>query len=773
MMQSDSHASGTEAGSIIDVTAYGAVPNDGLDDADAVLKAVQASQGSVNATLLFPRGTYNFTGSGQHALFPMDSYQNLTIDGQGSVMKMQGIVGLFSFAAGKNITLKDFTVDWDRPPFSIGEVVSVGQKHFDVLVFPEYPISGGEPVAAYMDYDPATKLPRRHGLDEYHTVSSTLRIAPQTLRVNLTNNARIQAGSWVVLRHQVYDRNVLHTYACDGVTLKDITIHTGPGMAFYAKDCRDILIERIRVVPTPGTGRLMSTTADALHISGTRGFFTLKDSEFEGMGDDAGNIKAGLYLEILQRVDNHTVIARHNLKIADPPAVGDVLEISSKANVVPFASAVVQSVQMLPTENQTRIQFVDALPQEANVGFLLGNASKVAKVRISNCEVRNNRARGFLIQNRDVVVEDSRFINCTSGGVWVFSETWFFFEAIGSRNVVVRNNTFENCNYGGPLGEAVLGVYALTAHQQFAPDPGVHRDILLEGNIIRGADNSGIIITSSDMVVLRNNVIEDACRMPTLEAGSSAIFIESSRNVILEGNTAIPDRQGDGSGRSLGVGQWVDIETLVISNNTGFQWPEGTPINLQNMVVTGVYPEAFYVSAQDRSFGVRVAGANGGLAVGDRVNIVGTRSVLRQTSGKALERMVEASLIVKAGSGIPLEPLAMRCVDVGGADIENIPGVQGGIGLNNIGSLVRISGRVTHRLGSNLMVSDGSPAFNLMGASPARGVMVRVEGFPSVNVGDMVQVTGIVQGSLPTHPNWSGNRRYIRTRSLVDVVKLD
>ena len=64
------------------------------------------------------------------------------------------------------------TIDWERPPFSIGTVTAKGDKSFDVRVLDEFPVKGGEPVQAFMDYDPKTRLPRRHGLDVYHGVDT-------------------------------------------------------------------------------------------------------------------------------------------------------------------------------------------------------------------------------------------------------------------------------------------------------------------------------------------------------------------------------------------------------------------------------------------------------------------------------------------------------------------------------------------------------------------------------------------------------------------------
>lgn len=71
----------------------------------------------------------------------------------------------------------------------------------------------------------------------------------------------------------------------------------------------------------------MSTTADATHFGGCKGTIRLSDCLFEAMGDDGVNIKSGLYLTLLRRLNANTIEARHNLRMMDTHDPGDVMEI--------------------------------------------------------------------------------------------------------------------------------------------------------------------------------------------------------------------------------------------------------------------------------------------------------------------------------------------------------------------------------------------------------------------------------------------------------------
>ena len=141
-------------------------------------------------------------------------------------------------------------------------------------------------------------------------------------------------------------------------------------------------------------------------------------------------------------------------------------------------------------------------------------------------------------------------------------------------------------------------------------------------------------------------------------------------------------------------------------------------------------------------------------------------------SGVGSERQITSAVVTKLGSGTPLESLSMTTGAVGGADIP--PYIKGvvdadqvpGTGLNNIGLLVRITGRVTAKVTSFIYIDDG---IGIKETADRIGVMVRC---PSTNipaqVGDIVSVTGVVEGSVPS--GWDANRRLVRLRDFNDLV---
>jgi len=558
---------------VIDVTRFGAVVNDGKDDTVAVQKAIEECRKQTGSQLVFPRGQYDFSQEHNHKKYGVsllfECCKDLKVVGDKAVCMFHGLTRGFGFRDCHNISIRGLIIDWEREPFSVGRVLADGDKYFDIQVFDEFPVSGGETVQAFMDYDPKTRLPRCRGLDVYRSVTHTELIGPQVLRVHLKIDVDAKPGMWMVLRHQVYSYNAFTFRKCSEVGVDDVLVYTCPGMGIYADNCRNISLNNFRVLVRPGTRRLISTTADATHFKSCTGTIRMNNCEFRGMGDDAANFSS-LYLTVRKKVDEHSVTANHNLKIYAPPEVGDLIEFRSSETLLDYAAGKVKAVEKMPSDAMCRISFTEPLPADLKPGDVLGNATKVPKVRISNCRVGNNRARGFMIQTRDAVVENCTFENCTSSGICVTTEVVYFFEGVAPEDVVIRNNKFINCNYAGPGGVGALGVFAYMAGMKYPPRPGVLKNIMLENNVIRGCDDSGIFVAGADGIVIRNNRLEQTCRKPNRDEGKAAIYVTSSRNAEITGNKVIAKEQGSGCEQSCVIGGDCEKGSIKVHDNRGF-----------------------------------------------------------------------------------------------------------------------------------------------------------------------------------------------------------
>ncbi len=202
------------------------------------------------------------------------------------------------------------------------------------------------------------------------------------------------------------------------------------------------------------------------------------------------------------------------------------------------------------------------------------------------------------------------------------------------------------------------------------------------------------------------------------------------------------------------------------------QMPDGAAVTLVRKTVAAVFSTGvFYIQEKDRSAGLRVVKTVTGLLPGNVVTLSGTVST-RMINGVAAERQLDnptVTLVTVPESTSPT-PLAMNNISVGGESVgATLPGIAQAFGLNNIGLLVKISGRVSSLVEDRMYVDDGSSIADIAGNT---GIAVQCpnNAFP-VNIGDLISVTGIVEGNIPV--GGTSNTRLIHIRSWSDIQNID
>lgn len=139
---------------------------------------------------------------------------------------------------------------------------------------------------------------------------------------------------------------------------------------------------------------------------------------------------------------------------------------------------------------------------------------------------------------------------------------------------------------------------------------------------------------------------------------------------------------------------------------------DGQPLSLNGWLATsaaGDFPGLFYVEAADRHQGIRVSAPAGVMQGVTRGSVADVSGVMSTTP--AGERQIEAWTVSASLSASEVRPLGMTGRSLGGSDFGAPPlgqyGVAGGWGLNNVGLLVRLCGRVRYS-GGQVLLDDGS-----------------------------------------------------------------
>jgi uncharacterized protein (TIGR03437 family) len=251
-----------------------------LDAGPLLTSAVQYATAHKVTNIIANPGTYYFLTtqpSGAHVV--LTGASNLTIDFQGSslIMTVEQHVG-FQLNGAANVTLQNFSLDYQQVPFTQLQVVSVNAALRQI----QYSVPAGWRVPSVF-----STLPQPSTLNGYYVfffrsgerIGSLLRFSFQTpvsgnaftladagTATSATTLSQIRPGDVAVLQMRS-NTNALFANVCTGCTFRNIQIYSSPGVAFTANSMQGSTVDHVYVMPKPGTDRLVSSNADGISFA--------------------------------------------------------------------------------------------------------------------------------------------------------------------------------------------------------------------------------------------------------------------------------------------------------------------------------------------------------------------------------------------------------------------------------------------------------------------------------------------------------------------------
>ena len=567
---------GTRSDKTLDVNAFGAKAGDRSDTTPAVLAALTRCRATHATKIIFPPGRYDFwpdRATEQYCFisnndeglkriaFPLDGLENLEIDGQGAQFVFHGWIIPFFLDHARHVSLKNFSVDWGRTFDSEGQVISTNADGITLEFSEAYPydIRNGLLVFTAGAKNPEQTTTVR-GTELHYPYGSLLEFNPQKMET-----AYMAKDYWAKngimasdLGHRQVRISVPHLTAtpgnvlvfgpshrdCPAIVLSDsagidvtgVNLYHCGGMGVIAQRSRDIHLDRVQVTPAPGSGRVVSITADATHFANCSGRILIENCRFENQLDDASNIH-GIYDQVTRLLgpDEIEVKLKHPQQFGfDFIVPGEHLEFADAASMVTYHQAVVKSVERLNKE-YSRVRFKSDLPQQIKLGDVVADTDHYPEVTVRNCYIGSNRARGLLLGSRaKIVIENNHFH--TPGCALLFEgEAKYWFEQSGVRDVLIRGNLFDNCNFG-VWGPATIAVGAGIEPARRA-ESRYNRNIVIEDNVFR-TFAAGRIVSAYcvDGLTVRNNRFERTSDYPATGQTVPRFDITDSDHVRLDTN---------------------------------------------------------------------------------------------------------------------------------------------------------------------------------------------------------------------------------------------
>lgn len=514
--------------------------------------------------------------------FDVDSFNDLTIEGNGSTFIFHGMIIPFLVDNSEDITVKDLTIDFSEPFHSEGLVVANNPQNgtFDMQITEEYPyeirngnltfikpyyeheigqtiIYNPEKVAvsfAAERYTPITckrrlgkdacpakfEYPYKYNADDryirrrgWEYMAKATELEKGLVRIEGHKKQLLPVGHVLTMKGEQGDNRYAPGFKFNdtkNILVQNVTVNHACGMGFLFEHCENSTLKDCIVAPS--NGRMVSTTADASHFVGCRGEVNLIGCEFSNQLDDASNIH-GAYQEVVDIFENNTVGVRvgHFQQLGFSLAkVGDTIGVVRLSDAFdPYTTLTVKDIEYV-NGRYGRVTFNETLPEGLQNGDLLENLSAYPTLLVEGCTFKGNRARGLLLSTpkKTIIRNNYFFTEMEALLIPVESSSWF--ESGSAQDLLIEGNTFHNSMYAGDK----RGVIRLVTD-----DNNTHtafRNIVVKNNTFEHYDSWIVEASNVDGFTFEGNTITKSDEFPSLYPEQPAFTFNHSANVNFAGN---------------------------------------------------------------------------------------------------------------------------------------------------------------------------------------------------------------------------------------------
>lgn len=534
-----------------------------IDAMPAVRMALEECRNTNASKLVLPEGVlrlradmayekYQFISNNDESLkriaFDLEGMKDFTVSGQDTKLLFTGFISPFSLEGCRNVKIEGLSIDFTRTFHSEGIIEAVGEGYLDIRFPDDYNcniINGclyfydkegiGYDFSNLLEFDTEKKEPAYLASD-YWLSKKTVRaerISGNLIRI-LRDDLKGTVGNTMVFGAAARYNPAFFISDCKGIKISGVNIWHCGGMGVIAQRSRDIELAGVNVEPAPGSGRIVSITADATHFVNCAGYIRMTGCTFCNQKDDATNIH-GLYMAVDQILAPDKAVLRWRNSGqygVDFLKKGMKVEFVDNNTVVTLCHMTVKDVQRF-NKVASVVTFEEDLPEGVKKNMVVAADEEYPEVLIKGCRMYGNRARGLLLGSRGKTVIEDNWFHIPGAAILFEGDGNFWFEQSGVRDVTIRNNVFENGNYGySTWGAACIAVGSRIPDQ--SGDVCYHRNIIVEDNIFRVFDPRILNLYSVDGLVYRNNTIEMTDAYPYNGKEKENFVYRNCRNIVIE-----------------------------------------------------------------------------------------------------------------------------------------------------------------------------------------------------------------------------------------------
>lgn len=518
-----------------------------------------------DVTVMFKKGTYRIFKpiqiTGARHLFVRGACATVLahFDPCGPITANNNV---FLFADSEDVQIHDLFFDTDNPIGAAGRITAIDRDSgtADLQIYDEFPVTGFEHFCGTNSFD--EKGSPDYALHTYHNtpVEQVFTAPDGTERTRLVGldyeviddrlvrmklgsiSPKLKVGHQINIRYEIYGNTIFNFVSCRRFLLKNIIIY---GAASFGATIRprseDFTFDNFCIRVPDTSKRLKAANADGIHALGLSGKLVLRSCNMESMGDDTLNIHGlagGIHaLDPEKKTVSMIYPYRHEVRrLPRNWAIpGDTIYVYDSETFLQKGSFVIDSV-----DDNNNAVYRDECGCFA-CGDTLANAEYFASLHIDGCTVRSTRARGFLVQTHDVLIENSYIYGMSLAALLFAPDIRVWWEVGPCRNVEIRNNTIEHCAHiASGANQGAIIFKACHDGNTVEYPAGVHENLFIHDNRFIDIPQSAIFVSSAKHVRIENNSFTHCCYHPQDSAAYANydIVAASCEDVVLAGNVS-------------------------------------------------------------------------------------------------------------------------------------------------------------------------------------------------------------------------------------------
>ncbi|WP_185955276.1 right-handed parallel beta-helix repeat-containing protein [Solitalea koreensis] len=521
---------------IIKASDFGVKSNSYKDAAPGIRKAIEACKKSRSSVLMLPGGridiwpekavkrelyvsncTENDTLSKVKSIaFPFENCQNLTLDGNNTLVVLHGKMVSFALLNSVNVKIKDICFDYERPTMSELTIKSVCDTAIETAIHPDskYTIDNGE-ISFYGEgwnthsfhtilFEPGKEIMR------YSTFSPFL--AAKALETGFNQvkfegkfaKTNFHVGDVLTIRDPYRDNCGGFILLSKNISLEHVKMHYMHGLGIVSQFSENISFKKVEVAPRKDSGRIIASFADCFHFSGCKGLVKIDSCFTSGSHDDPVNVH-GTHLQITA-IDSAKKL---KVRFMHPQSYGfeaffkgDSIAFINPQTLMPLGKAKLKNAKLI-NKKEMEIEVLGSLPAFVKEGLCMENLTWTPEVLVRNSRFERTNTRGLLITTRrKVVIENNIFYHTGMYPILIADDASSWFESGSVQDVTIRNNVFEDCghNSGGAIQIAPENHELIVGNM-------VHRNIRIVDNTFKMYKDAILNARSVDHLLFEGNKI--------------------------------------------------------------------------------------------------------------------------------------------------------------------------------------------------------------------------------------------------------------------------